>query len=328
MGSAPTPPEALQPAPDSIAPAAPPQNVHVFWRRFFAFVVDSIALGLVGALLGALMFDTLVRLGPWGRLIGFSIAFAYLGIANSGVTGGRTLGKRLLGIRVVSPAGGPISIGKSCARALVLLPAYFLNNLQSDALLQHQWLAVVVAIIIFGVGGLTLYLMVFNARTRQGLHDLVAGTYVVRSGGTGAVPVKGVSRKHWIVFAALTAALAAGFFSFAHRFKQDFTNLISIQSAVAGSGDYHATGVRIQWFSSTSGRTTFLLVNTMCYRKPSQEDVDRIARAVLDTDAKAAGAERLTVTVAYGFDLGIASTWLSEGASYTIAEWKERLHIQ
>ena len=98
-----------------------------FWRRVGAFVIDGLVLGLVGALLGWTMFETLAQLGIWGRAVGFSIALLYFGVMNSHLTGGRTLGKRLLSIRTQRLDGSLLSLPRSFARYSVLGLPWFLN---------------------------------------------------------------------------------------------------------------------------------------------------------------------------------------------------------
>lgn len=54
-------------------------------------------------------------------------------------------------------------------------------------------------IVVFGVGGSTLYLLITNRATRQGLHDLAVGSYVVKAGEPGPVGAMPIWRIHWIV---------------------------------------------------------------------------------------------------------------------------------
>ena len=56
--------------------------------------------------------------------------------------------------------------------------------------------------LVFGLGGAILYLYLFNGVTRQSLHDLVAGTYVVRETAEAELEVDPVPRVHLVVAAA------------------------------------------------------------------------------------------------------------------------------
>ena len=72
-----------------------------FWRRLFAFCLDGLFLGALGACIGLFAFDQLVALGDWGRAVGFAVALVYFGAADSQLFRGRTFGKWLVGIKVV-----------------------------------------------------------------------------------------------------------------------------------------------------------------------------------------------------------------------------------
>ena len=64
-------------------------------RRFFAFLIDSLIIGLIGRLSGLVFGDFYAQLGNSGLLIGAIIVLLYFGICNSKITNGKTLGKKL-----------------------------------------------------------------------------------------------------------------------------------------------------------------------------------------------------------------------------------------
>lgn len=99
-----------------------------FWRRLFAFIVDSLILGIFGLIIGTMFFDFFAEIGVLGLLFGFSIALLYFGIQNSSICGGQTIGKRLLKIRVVDKENETISLQRSFVRFMILGPPYFLNG--------------------------------------------------------------------------------------------------------------------------------------------------------------------------------------------------------
>lgn len=134
--------------------------------RAAAGIVDTIVAGLALLLLFWLL--TLVGLtGPSGALVGwvlalviFVFAFAFLGyfIAFEALNGGRTVGKQMLGIRVVMDSGHPLTPTAAVVRSLFrLLDCYF-------------------PVLPFLPG----LLMIFLQRRNQRLGDIVAGTIVVR----------------------------------------------------------------------------------------------------------------------------------------------------
>ena len=81
-----------------------------FWRRFIASLLDGV---LIGALNVAILVS--LRHGP-GDFAGLGLGVAYFTILEGGL-GGQTLGKRAVGLRVVSyETGGPIGYQRAFVR--------------------------------------------------------------------------------------------------------------------------------------------------------------------------------------------------------------------
>ena len=111
------------------------------WPRFAAFVVDAFILYALGRGVGAVFFDTLSQLGPWGHLLGFFIALGYFATLDSSIGNGQTFGKRVLRVRVANAQGTPISLGKSVLRFTVFAIPQFLNGLQLPrAIISLDWI--------------------------------------------------------------------------------------------------------------------------------------------------------------------------------------------
>lgn len=152
-----------------------------FWWRVFAFGIDYLILVLPLLLVGMFVIpDIAVSMGPWGRFIGIGVMTLYFGWGNSFMSHGQTIGKRLLKIVVVDATGKYLSIGKSMARSL-LLALMFLTRDWALPPLRIPLLQVVLSGIVSGFVLATVYGLVFNRITRQGIHDLCVGSYVVMS---------------------------------------------------------------------------------------------------------------------------------------------------
>jgi uncharacterized RDD family membrane protein YckC len=150
-----------------------------FWRRLAAFAVDWVILALGGYILGQLLFDQLAWLGLWDRLIGFVVATLYFGLLDSGSFGASTPGKRALGLRVVDMAGRVVPLPRSFLRAAVLVaPIMFSGTIlvMSDASYDERAASGLMG----GLAIASFYVLAFNRSTRQGLHDLASGAFVVR----------------------------------------------------------------------------------------------------------------------------------------------------
>ena len=129
--------------------------------RAFAFAVDAalVTCGLLVATALAGLAASLVGGVGQGRLADALVGAGWLLVAGVYFAGfwatvGQTPGMRLLRVRVLSPAGGPPGIGRS--------------------LLRLAGLALAIAPCFAG------FLPILFDRRRRGLHDLLAGTVVVR----------------------------------------------------------------------------------------------------------------------------------------------------
>jgi uncharacterized RDD family membrane protein YckC len=145
-----------------IAPSAPVERAQAmyagFWIRVFAFLIDAIAVGiLVGIFTAGQPFP---QAGPnwlyeyrWHSALETLIGFAYFTICWSSVTGGQTLGMRVLNLRVIGTNGQPISFPRAALR----------------------WLGIVISAAVVLLG---LIWVAFDSR-KQGWHDKIANTFVV-----------------------------------------------------------------------------------------------------------------------------------------------------
>lgn len=110
-----------------------------FWRRFAASFVDGLVLGVVNGILIAFLDDNAAS--GISLLIGLAY-YTYL----EGSASGQTLGKKALGIRVISLAdGGSIGYGRAFIRyigrivsAIPLLLGYFWMLWDSEKQTWHD----------------------------------------------------------------------------------------------------------------------------------------------------------------------------------------------
>ncbi len=145
--------------PDRSRPVATPVG---FWRRTWAFLVDSLLLWFPLSILkvtsGLPLLDTDLTREADGRDLGLFIAscllhWLYTAWLDASKSQG-TLGKQLLGIRVEHVAGGRLSFVRASVRQVA------------------SWLS----FLAFGLG----FLMCVWTKRRQTLHDMLAGAVLVR----------------------------------------------------------------------------------------------------------------------------------------------------
>lgn len=328
------------------AATAPRVELAGFWRRLGALAIDGLILGAAGWLIGAFFYERLVSIGQFARVIGFAIQLPYLAVLNSRLGGGATLGKRAMGIRVVARDGDGISLPRSSWRAAVFLLPFYLNGFDFSFLGLGGKLALAVVALdvfmVFGVVGATVYLYLANRNTRQVVHDLAAGTFVVREGSAAAID-RHISKIHvvvvvlWLAATAGAALLASQSASpslkswFGQTFDADYDTLLAIQSVVNSDPAVLNSNVAVntttfKTFGKPATTTSYLVVTATLRRRidDPEAEVTNIAAKVLEKYPGILNRDRLSVTVRYGYDLGIWSNWNRYSYSYTPDEWLER----
>jgi uncharacterized RDD family membrane protein YckC len=317
------------------APGVAPSGAHIagLWRRLFAFCIDGLLLGALGGCVGLVAFDRLVALGDWGRAVGFAIALIYFGAMDGGLFGGQTLGKRALGIKVATGNGLPLGTGASTLRAAIFCVPYFLNGAFISSGAITSWLSVLQVVMVFGVGISIGYLLLFNRRTRQSLHDLAVGAYVVSSKAGGPVSDGG---RLWIghlsmIGLILLAAAALPYLGQRVARSARFVDLLSVQQGLQQEPDVrHATvNIGINTFSSKNQDTTTTHVfSSRIFLSRRVADLDSLAnnsaRIILDRDPAAEREDLIAISIVYGYDIGIASAWRSHDFSFSPGQWRKR----
>lgn len=307
-----------------------------FWKRLFAFTFDGFLLGTFGFVLGLIWFEPLACLGLSGRLVGFVIGLFFFGFMNSAASGGQTMGKLLLNIKVTNNEGRPLGIGKSCLRYAVLSMPFFLNVLLSWPAFLLSLRGSFFCVIIYGVGLSIVYLFLFNRKTGQSLHDLVVGSFVISAGqGEGQIKVT-PWRGHYVVVCLLL--LASGLLpviGFRTSQKEPFKSLLSLERILEQDPDIRSAVPTLrQNAADTSGarktRASSLSIRVVLTRAPDDYAfvADKVVRAVFQNYPAAATNDTVAVTVAYGYDIGISSRWKTHQFDLSPAEWTQRLNSQ
>ena len=130
-------------------------NVAGFWIRVGAFLIDSIVLGIVaGAFTGGDAITNPDVTNAQHSGIETIASFLFFTLLWSSIGGGQTLGMRLLGLRVVDREGKTIGYGAAVLR----------------------YIGFVISCVAILLG---LIWVAFDPY-KQGWHDKIAGTYVVK----------------------------------------------------------------------------------------------------------------------------------------------------
>jgi uncharacterized RDD family membrane protein YckC len=123
-----------------------------FWIRTFAYIIDAIILGIVTAVI-----TTVLRLdqATSANGLGLLINIVYFVVLWSSTGGGQTLGMRILNLKVIRTDGSDLSIVQAGIR----------------------WIGLFVSFLVIFIG---VIWVAFDSE-KQGWHDKIAGTYVVKT---------------------------------------------------------------------------------------------------------------------------------------------------
>jgi uncharacterized RDD family membrane protein YckC len=134
-----------------------------FWRRFGAYIIDAIIVGIASSIIQAIL-NAIVRGSvdnsyyARGGLISLVLGLIYFGYMWSQYNG-QTLGYMALGVRLVRQDGGPISFGLAAGRYLVIYLSFLID--------------LIPAII-------SAFMIAFGSQ-KKAIQDYICGTLVVRT---------------------------------------------------------------------------------------------------------------------------------------------------
>ena len=124
-----------------------------FWIRFLAILIDSILVGIVNSALAAIL--SLNNNGRSGLQIILGLVYYVYFWSSNSPWPGQTIGSKLLNIRVIRTDGSDLTI--------------------SQALIRYVGLFISILVIFIGV------IWAAFDPNKQGWHDKIAGTYVVKT---------------------------------------------------------------------------------------------------------------------------------------------------
>lgn len=295
-----------------------PRAICGFWQRLVALTIDWIILAIPLEIFGWIFFDKLARAGAWGALIGAAFAMAYSGFLGSSAAGGKTLGMRACRVKVVDAQGRLLSLPRSFLRYAI----FWLPMALSGAAL---WLPLVYAIdaAVFVIA----YLYLFNRRTRQSLHDLATGAFVVRDAEAGRPVPERMWRGHWAVAAGCIAAglVAAAIFIPRVTHSRSYGEVLAVQRGIAASGWVGQVSVQVgaTW---TNGKTSHYMIVTVAGNgKPADDakSATELAAIALRDDPRIMKLDDLEILIRPQFNLGIASGYLTSSFSHSPRKWKQ-----
>jgi len=301
-----------------------------FWRRVGAFAVDALALVALGQLLGLVFADAFARAGEWGRAIGFALALAWFVPFESRLGGGRSPGKRLLGLRVARLDGTAPGAAIAAARCVILLLPFFLNGAPLPAVLLFGRGVYLVSLLVFGLGLTSLYLFAFERRTHRALHDRLTRTVVLRDGPAMPVSPSPLESAHGVAMAVLLALALAAPLALRHLERTGpLAEIAQLYEAVGALPGVRYAGVADsgEGGEDDSDGERVLSVDAVVESDVARPGAlpEKLAAIVFASFPGAASADRIRIELRHGFDIGIASRFDRRAFDRSPEEWREAI---
>ncbi len=282
-----------------------------FWPRLLAWSIDVVLLCIVSFAIAWLFMDQMMRLGGWSHWLGMGAVILYFGLMNSRLCDGQTAGKILMDVRVVDRHGARLGVRRSLLRTLVFWAPSLASELPLPAAMSALPWQMLLALLVYGGWLAISYLYLFNARTRQSLHDLATGTLVVREQPeSGTPPQLSPWRGHWIVLAAI-ACLALSIPLMLGRMLQQpqMQEVARMLPAILAEPGVLEANVGTYVFKMTGQPPQRSLRAVVRVRDKAYIDkafAERIYQRMRHAQPQRVARERVVVQLWWGFDLGIA----------------------
>jgi hypothetical protein len=240
----------------------------------------------------------------------------------------------------------PIELWRSVVRSLLLgSPALFngwtigIFFLALQAIVFQGWVFPTdqnniatwfIFLLVFGLGGAILYTMVFNFKPRQGIHDLLGGTYVVYLSGQPIGSFPKTSRIHWVITSAwigiITIAslpiIAPSIISKPPLASANSPAYIILQEdprffTVSVSYDFRKTGSTFKitvWYKGKIGDGE------------GQEVANSIVKTVLENEKDISKYDEIIVDITSAYDIGIASGRNKLSIANSMEGWRKQIY--
>jgi uncharacterized RDD family membrane protein YckC len=293
-------------------PTFPSRYIAGFWRRLFAFLIDAFLVSIPCLLLGYGFHGFFSGSSRWAAAMGLVITLPYFAILGSSIGRGQTVGQRLTGIEVVDAQGNHLPLGKSLLRYSILLVSLAFANAFLPAYMAWPLGMALVA---------TIYLYLFNTRTRESLHDLAAGSFVVETLRTGGLEGRRLWLGHWAILGALGIVGIVSMALIMHT--APMTEETAVERALLDSGEFQEVGVMVR--THYPGHETDLQLTVKCKSKPM--DYGKAAKEIVTiaegADPEASQQGLISVNFKEGFNVGFVSYSLTKRLSHTPQQWRE-----
>jgi uncharacterized RDD family membrane protein YckC len=306
-----------------------------FWRRVFAFFIDMAILAVPAEIIGLIFLRYFNKMGSESQLLGLIFLLPYFGIMNSKICDGQTLGKKVFNIAVRDQNDQPISLAKSLLRTTFLFIKIIVTGICGFLLSAHTLILVLVSIvwaIYFG----TIFLVIINKNSRQGMHDLIFKTYVVDLRKKRAEGFPESKKANWIIATILMTFLIGGYIGYslynANKTQNVSTaNLIQDLSANPDFADVQLTTQTFYSLSKSASKPTKTLIVHVHYKEPlDQKSISigskKIVKVVFENYPQIDQYDSISITFTNGFNLGLVTFSKYLSLSDTVSHWSQLIN--
>ncbi|MFI5231380.1 MAG: RDD family protein [Gemmatimonadales bacterium] len=181
--------------------------------RFFASMVDLVVITVPSLVVSRVLAHAPGRIGD--AVVTALVSWYFIASFGS-PGGGRSVGKFVAGIRVVDANGDVLSFGAATMRWFmsigIALPLAFLAIGFERGLPLQTGPAFAICVPILCIVVVDSYMCAAHRVSHRSLHDLAAGSYVVRREHTGSVPgAAPLGRAHYVWMALICLAISLWF---------------------------------------------------------------------------------------------------------------------
>lgn len=280
-------------------------------QRIFAYVIDYLLLSLVGLVVYFAFGHILDKLGWYKIGIGLLLSTTYFYLGNTNFSGGQTLGKRFMRIRVIGKHGGHLHWWDALERALLVsLPLCFGQKHISSGLIYMPWQNFFYMLI----GAYYAFDILYFIFRRNGLtyHDIIAESYVAKE-----APIRDLEYQEasWILRCAplAFAILTFGFGLYIYNpFSAENKELRKVQLAITKKLE-NKTGMYVNFLkvenqnqdTDSAYRLLTLDLNVPYHDQQSYEETKEIIKQEIKTIVDEHQIKKIELVVSERFNIGI-----------------------
>lgn len=283
------------------------------FKRLLALLLDMLVLGAIGYISGFFLEDFYVSLGKYGTLVGSTVTILYFSVLQSKIGKGQSMGKMAIGAKVTDLYGQYLTFEKSLLRSFIL----FFPIMNVEIFSGGEGMITVVMLLLLSFFA-SLYFILVN-KSRRSLHDLLVSSIVTNQEVTEIQvdELNDRSVKKIIPIAAIGAVMI-GMALYTTLTENRLHELLEVKKKIEDrEGVIVVNEVK-------SGRTTTSSPNkpdktytsiSITIRVSNKEDIstnsgffkefyDIIRKEIPDAE----NVDRVTISLYYGYNIGIASS--------------------